>query len=434
MVNIDPKDKPNPNQNNLLSWHKQIGTIDAEQGAEGLATTVDPHFITFTNRNSDATGYGVLEITNDDPLHFAATTRYTQLNLGSIYDYFDVNEAVAITITKDKKYGFIAGYNGSKFGSGIESIDGVQAGSNIGIIKDPLGENPQLVAATRPIPLGLVTDLALSNDDQYLYASYPLGGGVYIFDVEEMIKTWEHPTDYIIDQFGRPQGSRFFEALYQRPANILDFAAVPIDDINPKISIAADYGIIAEDRVRNQFTYGVSEGSTSAPVNVGITRNLAVSPPDLLRLTSPNGIKEGDLTPTFTWDFQIPDEQVKEVNLFVSTFAEGKGLLPWDRVVDLSDSEFLSELSEQQKQQLLTKSWDGYDDFNPGRIVTATWKRETNTWYWHDGTTIVAQPTHDPENNNTRFTLPDITTLTAGQNYHWAGYWYWLVLLGFGWW
>ncbi|MHC5733046.1 MAG: hypothetical protein ACYTXY_55255, partial [Nostoc sp.] len=91
----------------------------------------------------------------------------------------------------------------------------------IGIIKDPLGENPQLVAATRPIPLGLVTDLALSNDDQYLYASYPLGGGVYIFDVEEMIKTWEHPTDYIIDQFGRPQGSRFFEALYQRPANIL---------------------------------------------------------------------------------------------------------------------------------------------------------------------------------------------------------------------
>ncbi|MDM9385690.1 PKD domain-containing protein [Chlorogloeopsis sp. ULAP01] len=420
VVNIDPKDKPEYYQNNLRLWHEQVAAIDVE-GAEGLSTTADPRFLTFTNRKSDATGYGVIEITNDEPsIFFAATTRYAKLNLGSIYDYFDVNEGVSVVVTKDKKYGFVAGYNGSNFGSGIESIDGVQAGSNIGIIKDPLSDNPQLFAATRPIPLGLTTDLALSNDDKYLYASYPLGGGIYIFDVEEMVKTLERPTDYIIDQFGRPIDSPFFDSRYQRPANILDFDWVPIDDINPKISIAADYGIIKENRVRNQFTYGVFEGSDRAPVNVGVTRNLAVSPPDVLKLTSPNGIKEGDLTPTFTWDFQISNEQVQEVNLFVSTFAEGKGLLPWDEVVDLSDPLFLSELNQYQKQQLLTKSWNEYKDFNRGRIVTATWKRETNTWYWHDGITVVTQPEADPENTSTRFTLPDIRTLTAGQNYHWA--------------
>lgn len=173
-------------------------------------------------------------------IFFAATTRYAKLNLGSIHDYFDVNEGVAVTITKDKKYGFVAGFNGSNFGYGIESIDGVQAGSNIGIIKDPLSDNPLLFAATRPIPLGLTSDLALSNDDKYLYASYPLGGGVYVFDVEEMIKTLEHPTDYTIDQFGRPIDSKFFDPRYQRPANIFDFDTVPLDDINPKISVAAD--------------------------------------------------------------------------------------------------------------------------------------------------------------------------------------------------
>ena len=218
-------------------------------------------------------------VNNPEIVQVSADGLITGLKEGS-------TEIVAVTITKDKKYGFVAGYNGSRFGSGIESIDGVQAGSNVGIIKDPLSDSPQLFAATRPIPLGLITDLVLSNDDKYLYASYPLGGGVYVFDVEEIIKTLEHSTDYIIDHFGRPQGSRFFEPLYQRSANILDFGSIPIDDINPKISIAADYGIIQEDRAQNQFTYGVFEGSSRSPVGIGVTRNLAISPPDLLELTS----------------------------------------------------------------------------------------------------------------------------------------------------
>ena len=420
LINIDPQNKPSNKSQNTRRWHQQIGAIDTHRGAEEISASSDPLKMTFTNRKSDATGFGVLEVTNADPLSFAATARYTDLTLGNINDYFDVNEGVAVVTTQDQKYGFVTGFNGSFFGSKVESIDGVQAGSNIGIIKNPLGPNPQLIAATRPIPMGFATDLVLSNDDKYLYATYSLGGGVYIFDVEEIIQTLEHPGNYIIDQFGRSSSSSFFDPAYQRSANMFDFAGVPIDDINPNISIAADYGITNEDRARNQFEYGVFEGSNRHPVGTGITRNLAVSPPDLVNLLAPNHTPQTDLTPTFTWDFLVPDEQIKEVNLFVSTFGEDEGLLPWDRVVDLSDQSLLPSLSLQQKRELLSDPWHGYDDFNPGRILTATWKRDTDTWYWHDGTTPIAQAVGAPANIGTSFTLPGGRTLTAGQQYYWG--------------
>ncbi|MFB8794804.1 MAG: DNA/RNA non-specific endonuclease [Microcoleus sp.] len=109
---------------------------------------------------------------------------------------------------------------------------------------------------------------------------------------------------------------------------------------------------------------------------------------------------------------------MKEVNLFVSTFEQGKGLLPWDKVVDLSDSALLPGFSETQKRQLLSKPWNGYDDFNPNRILTATWKKDTGKWYGHDGITPLDQPLNDPANTSTNFTLP--RSLTAGQNYNFA--------------
>jgi hypothetical protein len=128
--------------------------------------------------------------------------------------------------------------------------------------------------------------------------------------------------------------------------------------------------------------------------------------------------EELDLTPTFNWEFKnIPDENIKEVNLFVSVFDKGEGLLPWDEVVDLSDTiPNLSRLDEQQKLELLTRSWKGYDDFNPNRILTATWKKETGKWYDYDSEIEIG----DSSNTNTSFTLPDELTLTAGQKYHWA--------------
>ncbi|PSB39712.1 hypothetical protein C7B69_01790, partial [filamentous cyanobacterium Phorm 46] len=423
-VNIDPKDRPNEPNSNPRKWQEKIGAIagalgpTGPLGVTGLAATSNPKAMIFTSGNTtiDAKGYGVLEIASDDPLNFTATNRYIDLSLGSTGDYFDVNEGVSVTVMRDGRYAFVAGRNNR---DNVALFPDPRSGSNIGIIKDPLGPNPQLVAATRPIPGGLTNDLVLSNDNKSLFSSYPApssAGSVYAFDVEEMIKTLDNPGQFQIDSLDRGVKSPFFTT--GRAVTNADFARVPIDDINPAISIAADYGITKENRPANQFTYGVLPQTTRAPVGTGGNlRDLSIAPTDWLNLKGP-GATTSDLTPTFQWQFAPGWENVKEVNLFVSTFEQGKGLLPWDKVVDLSDSALLPGFSETQKRQLLSKPWNGYDDFNPNRILTATWKKETGKWYGHDGITPLNQPLNDPANTSTNFTLPQ--SLTAGQNYNFA--------------
>ncbi len=419
-INIDPKDQPNDPSSNQNKWHQQIGKVLTPNGVTGLTATADPLKMVFTsgNTSTDGKGYGVLEITNDDPLNFTATNRYIDLSLGSANDYFDVNEGVSVTVMRDGRYAFVAGRN---FRDNVNPDADVRSGSNIGIIKDPLGPNPQLIAATRPIPGALTNDLVLSADNKSLFSSYPApgsAGGVYAFNVEEMIKTLEHPELYKIDSLDRGIGSTFFNPNTQRIVTVNDFARVPIDDINPAISIAADYGITKENRPANQFTYGVLPGTKRAPVGTGGNlRDLSIAPTDWLDLLGP-GATTNDLTPTLNWKFAPGWEDVKEVNLFVSTFDKGEGLLPWDKVVDLSDSTLLGGLSQTQKRQLLSQPWNGYDDFNPNRILTATWKKDTGKWYGYDGVTPIDQPLNDPANTSTSFTLPK--SLTAGQKYNFA--------------
>jgi hypothetical protein len=190
-------------------------------------------------------------------------------------------------------------------------------------------------------------------------------------------------------------------------------------------SLLGAYGITEGNWLRNQFTYGVIDAQylppgTGGPVATGGSpRGLATSPPDWLDLAGP-GATSSDLTPTLSWDFDIPDAEIREVNLFVSTLPEGEGLLPWDQVVNLSDSSVLAGRSEQEKRKLLTKAWNGYDDLNPNRILTATWNQASGKWTWHDRTIPIVQPTSDSQNTGTQFTLPDERTLTVGQTYYWA--------------
>lgn len=414
VVNIDPKDRPRDPSQNPKKWNQLIGTVTADEGVEGLASTVDPLKMTFTNSGKDSTGFGVLDITNNEPLSFAATTRYTNLELGSDLDYFDVNEGVSVTVLPDASYAFVVGRNTDTkfFAQGIPSVDGdPRAGSNIAIIKDPL-TNPQVVAATRPIPNGVATDLVLSGDSKYLYASYPnlsgANGKVYVFDTEEFVKTVTNPGQFQIDAKGRGVGLPLFDSTTARNATVADLSRVPIDNINPAVSIAADFQILAD--ANNQYIYGVPPGSKRAPVAATNSRGLAATPLDWLDLTGP-GENTNDLTPTFDWNFSIPDSQIREVNLFVSTFPEREGLLPWDQVVNLSEALPDSGLTQEEKRQFLSSPWQEFDDFNPNRILTATWK-PAGGWVWNGGARLIGD-------NNT-FTLDPNLTLTAGQTYYWA--------------
>ncbi|AFZ10858.1 hypothetical protein Osc7112_6762 (plasmid) [Oscillatoria nigro-viridis PCC 7112] len=286
-VNIDPEDQPLDPSQNPRKWHQEIGVVNTFAGVQGMAATVYPNRMTFTNTGNDSKGFGVLTITNDDPTSFVATANdYVALSLGDplmggSLDYFDVNRAVAVTVMRDGSYAFVAAKNDS-LQTGVESIDGVQAGSNIGIIKDPFGPTPKLVAATRPIPKGATTDLVLSNDNKYLYASYPSesgGGGVYVFDVEEIIRTLENPGDFRIDNLDRGVKSPYFNSnpAASRPVSFSNFQSVPIDDINPAISIAADYGIVTGNWPANQFLYGVFDSKHSPIATAGSPWGMAAS-------------------------------------------------------------------------------------------------------------------------------------------------------------
>uniref|UniRef100_UPI0020C2C6F2 YncE family protein n=1 Tax=Oscillatoria sp. HE19RPO TaxID=2954806 RepID=UPI0020C2C6F2 len=205
VINTDLADRPSDESANTRLWHEPIGEISVPAWVQGITVAENSQQIAFTTV-SDRYGFGAVEITNDDPLLFATREpKYASLSLGSFADYFDINRAVDVEVMADGDYAFVAAINNSSQ-TNVESIDGRRAGSNIGIIKDPFGPEPTLVAATRPIPGGLTTDLELSRGDRYLWASYPglkldstEQGALLGFNVEEIVKAVENPGNFYLD-------------------------------------------------------------------------------------------------------------------------------------------------------------------------------------------------------------------------------------------
>ena len=189
-INIDPEDEPSQPNSHPRKWRELMGKVATVNGAFGLSATPDPHKMVFTsgNKGTDGSGFGVLTV-NEDPLNWAPVTTYIDLTLGSNSDIFDVNEGVAVTVTADGKYAFVAG---SSYTRSLPFDADPREGGNIGIIENPLGPNPKLVAATQQMPDNFTNNVVLSSDGKYLIGSYPLlnlGGNAYIFDVAEIDKT-----------------------------------------------------------------------------------------------------------------------------------------------------------------------------------------------------------------------------------------------------
>ncbi len=239
-ININPDEQPISSFNNLFRWHEQIGIIKVGSGVKAISDTPSDSKMAFTNRANESQGYGVLTITNNDSNAFTMKVNYAGLNLGSTNDYFDVNEAVDVTIVYDEitgtEYGFVVGRNGRNLGSTIPSISDEFAGSNIGIIKNPLGSNPELVAATRPVPGAIATSLTVSGNDRYLYATYPFAASTFIFDIQQIIKTVND--------------------------NPSDLKSKPIDDIEPLIDVAAGLQLVETNVVGRTYELGVPDGVT----------------------------------------------------------------------------------------------------------------------------------------------------------------------------
>ena len=131
--------------------------------------------VAFTSSESDNLAVFVTNFANNEKRNIPLNLQFPADPGGRASEqYLQVHSANGIVFSPDGRYAFVAGkadiVNNTFFVQQDETPR--YTGGNIGIIKDPLGANPQLVAATRPVPFGRPNDLTISPDGQYLYVGY----------------------------------------------------------------------------------------------------------------------------------------------------------------------------------------------------------------------------------------------------------------------
>ena len=242
------------------------------------------------------------------------------------------------------------------------------------------------MTATRPIPQGRIDNLALSADGRYLYAAYrtaganPSGetipgqdssgnGGVFIYDVAEMIK--------LINAIESDTNAMQLEILRKRPINNIQvdpsgnpdpgtgtFLSPVGQRENPFIDVHADYrvfarpivdasGVVQSDNYGNwygKYTFGVPAGQVvldptfnvqgqlvferletlptgngRAPIGTGGSpRGIAVQQ-EFLELNTPTNGAEVDGNPTFKWTVHGPHD-IEDVRIYVTLTRLGRAI------------------------------------------------------------------------------------------------------------
>lgn len=146
-----------------------------------------------------------IRITNNNPLAFAASVGTIDLKLNekrigflSTFSYgqrfdLDIRNAAGVAVSSDLSYAFvgdwylalcIVGSNATSTMMELEETHDV--GSKIGIIKDPFGASPKIIAATTPIPLSFLEDVELNSAGTKLYANFRGAGTMAVYDVKAM--------------------------------------------------------------------------------------------------------------------------------------------------------------------------------------------------------------------------------------------------------
>ena len=372
VLNVDEADRPVPtvavpNPPNLRKFRTVIGELDAGLEPYGIKPTSKADKMIFTSRLKGVGGFGLatITVTNNEPTSFAADVRTIDLKLSPNVNQkyqLTIRNPVDVAILPDLSYAFVLDWNvPMSVGSGdaaaaIEYMDSHEVGSKVGIIKEPFGASPQIVAATSPVPMALATEIALSSDNKKLYASYRGAADILVFDVDNL-KAKSATGDI---EFWRRR---------------------PIDnpgpgDPSPAITLINYPGIATS---RN-------------------TRGLAIQPYDPLKLISPQDTRDLQAGPlTFKWEVDTDQLGTTQytAQVFVSALPPGQGLWP-DDAPRPRYSKFEADPSRVIGQQF---NGNPVTDNNPHRIWTSG--------LLPAGTTQAVLP-FDP------------TELTAGQRYYWG--------------
>ncbi|HND23400.1 MAG TPA: putative Ig domain-containing protein, partial [Rhodocyclaceae bacterium] len=281
------------------TYGQVVATLDAGSEPYGVSATNDPNVMMYTNRLSDSKG---VVIVKGDVGNYTQTT--VTLTLGAITDWFDVNNASSVVLSKDTKYAFVVGYN--TYIQDVPSHDpnydpNHPAGGNIGIIRDPLGPNPTLVGATREIPMSWPDNAVLSPDGNTLYAAFRGQRVVMAFDVAKMIAVVES---------GSP-----------------DLGTTAVDDIDPSIDVRANFKMLKKGGLFTDPVFGVPPGATNGPIGVGFNQGLVTQGGASLELLAPDA-STSNLNPNFSW--MVKGFEGAKARLYVSTFRGSDGLFPTD--------------------------------------------------------------------------------------------------------
>jgi len=285
-----------------------IDAIEVGKEPFGVTASENPDLVLFTDKFDDRKGVGIVRLDRDS-IRLQAPT-YVDLTLGLAGNRFDVNNAVAVTLTADARYAFVTGFN--EYRRLVPSYDPLfdiygpvdrPVGGNVGIIRDPLGldtvhKGPALVAATEGIPLSFPDNSVLSGDGKKLYVGFRAAGKVVTYDVESIRE--------ILDQaFGTPTSAP------TKPGLVATLLSTPIDQV-----------------ARDEFDVAIRSETPTG----GLPQGLAAEslPLELLPVepVKPAAVGGTDLIPRFRW--QVTGVEGVKSKIYVSVSPAGEGLFPTD--------------------------------------------------------------------------------------------------------
>jgi YD repeat-containing protein len=432
IINTDIADMPQPNQPNTNMYDQVIGTADGFLDTWKIIATTDPTKMLFTSRADLSRGLHTLTITTDTVAGFATAETTIDLHLNAkevgvsyvandfilnlgllgplefdagtfavpsndqIVD-LDIRNATGVAITPDLKYAFVADYYMPRlfylpgdYQAAFDIEDLHVVGSKIGIVKDPFGPNPQLLAATTPIPMAFLDQLQLDESGNKLYALFRGAGNIAVYDVtamEKEVASQDH-------------------TFWQKNSLDSDYtkSIVDVPNINlPAIDIQ------------------------------GFSRGLSIQKNAVITLISPQAPQDvSSTTPdqlAFVWkvDTAATGQQDYESNLFVSTQSSGDGLWPDDPMrartsslfgllgsgVDPTAVEPSIDLTDGNPDRIFTSTQQLPDGLKSGHVYYVTVDRKIQD----QGEDAALQAAHETK---VIFDPNLAHTLTAGQTYYWG--------------
>ncbi len=428
VINVDPADEGVSGND----FHGIITNIDGFEGKAfprrifSIATTPEPNKIalTFRGTGSSIGQYGVLSYEFTDSGFKVTSFKTIHLGLGPTFnslgaDPLLVNDPQEIII-QNVQYG----QNGESetlgfiLGSGFTNTQRFLGSSNIGIIANPLGENPELIAATTPIPYGLGRDITIDGGKLNIAFNVRLQEkGAGIVGTSSILQSYSISNLAEIVAFAK-NNSALKEELANTPIDIL-FKDVIIGadgrelDVNPN-NIEPDH---RAQSAWNRGRYGdagtqILSHGTPLPIQIPhetvsttvkpVIPQFTELPPlpqketeteedpkiqeqreELERIFGKSNIKilppifrPPNLEPETEPETELEKEKQKtkinsdnleEIALFISTHPEGEGLFPGEK-------SFVSKDTDVEKNKLsrpLTIGRHTYDDYNPNRVLTA---------------------------------------------------------------